>query len=296
VTAIGATHVCLRKIEPGAIYQKILDHNVTHMCGAPIVLNMLVNATPAQIKALPHPVRAATGGAAPPTAIIAGMERLGFFMQHVYGLTEVYGPSSTCEPQPEWPGLTLEERAKKLSRQGVPNIAEEDFTVLAPDGGVVPADGATIGELAFRGNVVMKGYLKNPKATEEVFRNGWFLTGDLGVMHPDSYIEIKDRSKDIIISGGENISSLEVEEVLYRHPLIREAAVVAAPDEKWGEIPCAFIVLKDDAVLTEEEITQFCKQNMAGFKIPKKILFQELPKTSTGKIQKNLLREALKAG
>jgi len=295
VTAIGATHVCLRKIEPGAIFQKILDHNVTHMCGAPIVLNMLVNATPAQIKALPHPVRAATGGAAPPTAIIAGMERLGFFMQHVYGLTEVYGPSSTCEPQPEWPALTLEERAKKLSRQGVPNIAEEDFTVLAPDGGVVPADGATIGELAFRGNVVMKGYLKNPKATEEVFRNGWFLTGDLGVMHPDSYIEIKDRSKDIIISGGENISSLEVEEVLYRHPLIREAAVVAAPDEKWGEIPCAFIVLKDDAVLTVEDVTAFCKQNMAGFKVPKKVLFQELPKTSTGKIQKNLLRQALKS-
>ena len=216
-------------------------------------------------------------------------------MQHVYGLTEVYGPSSTCEPQPEWPALTLEERAKKLSRQGVPNIAEEDFTVLAPDGGVVPADGATIGELAFRGNVVMKGYLKNPKATEEVFRNGWFLTGDLGVMHPDSYIEIKDRSKDIIISGGENISSLEVEEVLYRHPLIREAAVVAAPDEKWGEIPCAFIVLKDDAVLTVEDVTAFCKQNMAGFKVPKKVLFQELPKTSTGKIQKNLLRQALKS-
>jgi fatty-acyl-CoA synthase len=296
VTAVGATHVCLRKIEPGAIFQKIITHNVTHMCGAPIVLNMLVNATPAQIKPLPHPVRAATGGAAPPTAIIAGMERLGFSMQHVYGLTEVYGPSSTCEPQPEWPALAVEERARKLSRQGVPNIAEEDFTVLAPDGAVVPADGVTIGELAFKGNVVMKGYLKNPKATSEVFRNGWFLTGDLGVMHPDSYIEIKDRSKDIIISGGENISSLEVEEVLYRHPAIREAAVVAAPDEKWGEIPCAFIVLKDDAVLSPEDITQFCKQNLAGFKIPKRIVFQELPKTSTGKIQKNLLREALKSG
>jgi fatty-acyl-CoA synthase len=223
------------------------------------------------------------------------MERLGFTMQHVYGLTEVYGPSTTCEPQPSWPSLSVEDRAKLMSRQGVPNITQEDTTVLAPDGSVVPADGATIGELAMRGNVIMKGYLKNPKATSEVFRNGWFLTGDLGVMHPDSYVEIKDRSKDIIISGGENISSLEVEEVLYRHPAIREAAVVAAPDEKWGEIPCAFLVLKDGASLTELEITKFCRENLAGFKIPKKFVFQDLPKTSTGKIQKNLLREAAKS-
>jgi len=295
VTALGGTHVCLRKVEPGAIFQKIIAHNVTHLCGAPIVLNMLVNATPAQIQPLPRPVLAATGGAAPPTAIIAGMERLGFTMQHVYGLTEVYGPSTTCEPQPSWPSLSVEDRAKLMSRQGVPNITQEDTTVLAPDGSVVPADGATIGELAMRGNVIMKGYLKNPKATSEVFRNGWFLTGDLGVMHPDSYVEIKDRSKDIIISGGENISSLEVEEVLYRHPAIREAAVVAAPDEKWGEIPCAFLVLKDGASLTELEITKFCRENLAGFKIPKKFVFQDLPKTSTGKIQKNLLREAAKS-
>jgi len=295
VTALGATHVCLRKVEAGAIFQKILDHGVTHLCGAPIVLNMLVNATPAQIKTLPHPVLAATGGAAPPTAIIAGMERLGFTMQHVYGLTEVYGPSTTCEPQPDWAALSVDERAKKMARQGVPNTTQEDITVLAPDGSAVPYDGVTIGELAIRGNVVMKGYLKNPKATEESFRNGWFLTGDLGVIHPDSYTEIKDRSKDIIISGGENISSLEVEEVLYRHPAIREAAVVAAPDEKWGEIPCAFLVLKDGAALTADEVTQFCKQNMAHFKVPKKILFQELPKTSTGKIQKNVLREVVKA-
>jgi fatty-acyl-CoA synthase len=295
VTAIGATHVCLRKVEAGAIFQKITDHDVTHLCGAPIVLNMLVNAAPAQIKPLTRPVRAATGGAAPPTAIIAGMERLGFTMQHVYGLTEVYGPSTTCEPQADWPALSVEERAKKLSRQGVPNITQEDITILAPDGTAVPADGTTIGELAIRGNVVMKGYLKNPKATAESFRNGWFLTGDLGVLHPDSYTEIKDRSKDIIISGGENISSLEVEEVLYRHPAIREAAVVAAPDEKWGEIPCAFLVLKEGAELTEAEIAAFCRQNLAGFKIPKKIVFQELPKTSTGKIQKNVLRDIVKS-
>jgi len=291
VTALGGTHVCLRKVEPGAIFQKIIAHNVTHLCAAPIVLNMLVHATPAQIQPLTRPVLAATGGAAPPTAIIAGMERLGFTVQHVYGLTEVYGPSITCEPQPGWPALPVEARAKLMSRQGVPNITQEDITVLAPDGSTVPADGKTIGELAMRGNVIMKGYLKNPKATAEVFRNGWFLTGDLGVMHPDSYVEIKDRSKDIIISGGENISSLEVEEVLYRHPAIREAAVVAAPDEKWGEIPCAFLVLKDGATLTEAEITKFCREHLAGFKIPKKYIFQDLPKTSTGKIQKNLLRQ-----
>jgi len=294
VTAIGATHVCLRKVEAGAIFRKIADHGVTHLCGAPIVLNMLVNATAAQIKTLTRPGLAATGGAAPPTAIIAGMERLGFTMQHVYGLTEVYGPSATCEPQPDWPGLTVQERAKKISRQGVPNICQEDITVLDQEGRIVPCDGVTIGELAIRGNVVMKGYLKNPKATSESFRNGWFLTGDLGVLHPDSYAEIKDRSKDIIISGGENISSLEVEEVLYRHPAILEAAVVAAPDETWGEIPCAFLVLKDGAELTAEDAAVFCRQNLAGFKIPKRFVFQELPKTSTGKIQKNVLREIVK--
>jgi fatty-acyl-CoA synthase len=294
VTAVGGTHVCLRKVEAGAIFDKILRHRVTHLCGAPIVLNMLVNAAPAQIKPLTQKVLAATGGAAPPTAIIAGMERLGFTMQHVYGLTEVYGPSATCEPQPDWPELSVEARSRKMSRQGVPNITQEDIAVLAPDGSLVPHDGVTIGELAMRGNVIMKGYLKNPAATAQAFRNGWFLTGDLGVMHPDSYVEIKDRSKDIIISGGENISSLEVEEVLYRHPAIREAAVVARPDATWGEIPCAFLVLKDGASLSESEIRDFCKDNLAHFKVPKKYVFQELPKTSTGKIQKNLLRETAK--
>jgi fatty-acyl-CoA synthase len=294
VTALGATHVCLRKVEAGAIFEKIVAHKVTHLCGAPIVLNMLVNAAPAQVRALERPVLAATGGAAPPTAIIAGMERLGFTMQHVYGLTEVYGPSTTCEPQPDWAALSVDERARKMARQGVPNVTQEDITVLAPDGSVVPYDGVTIGELAIRGNVVMKGYLKNPKATDEAFRNGWFLTGDLGVIHPDSYTEIKDRSKDIIISGGENISSLEVEEVLYRHPAVREAAVVAAPDETWGEIPCAFLVLKDGAALSVEEAADFCRRNMAHFKVPKRFVFQDLPKTSTGKIQKNVLREIVK--
>jgi fatty-acyl-CoA synthase len=234
VTALGGTHVCLRKVEPGAIFDHILRHDVTHMCGAPIVLGMLIHAPEHIKKPLPRRVVLATAGAAPPSAIIEGAERLGFKVQHVYGLTEVYGPSATCEIQPGWADLTLTERARKMARQGVPCITQEDLSILDADGKPVPADGATTGELAFRGNVVMKGYLKNPAATEEAFRQGWFLTGDLGVLHPDGYVEIKDRAKDIIISGGENISSLEVEDVLYRHPAIREVAVVAAPDEKWG--------------------------------------------------------------
>jgi fatty-acyl-CoA synthase len=291
VTAVGGTHVCLRKVEAGAIFDHILRHDVTHMCGAPIVLGMLINAPEHQRKPLPHRVLIATAGAAPPSAIIEGTERLGFRVHHVYGLTEVYGPSANCEIQPNWPALDITTRAKLMSRQGVPGATQEDLTILDPSGVEVPKDGKTLGELAFKGNVVMKGYLKNPKATAEAFKNGWFLTGDLGVLHPDGYVEIKDRSKDIIISGGENISSLEVEDVLYRHPAVREAAVVAAPDEKWGEIPLAVITLKDGASATAAELTAFCREHLASFKVPKKYIFGDLPKTSTGKIQKHILRK-----
>lgn len=293
VTALGATHVCLRKVDPAVIFDKISRHNVTHMCGAPIVLGMLINA-PAGVKhVLERPVTVAVAGAAPPSAIIEGTETLGFKVQHVYGLTEVYGPSALCEIQPEWRDLDLTTRAKLMSRQGVPGITQEDLTVLDTKGNQVPADGQTVGELAFKGNVVMKGYLKNPEATKDSFKNGWFMTGDLGVLHPDGYVEIKDRSKDIIISGGENISSLEVEDVLYRHPAVREAAVIAFADEKWGEIPLAVITLKEGAEVSEEELTAFCRQHLAGFKIPKKYVFGELPKTSTGKIQKHILRKTM---
>jgi fatty-acyl-CoA synthase len=291
VTALGGTHVCLRKVDAAAIFEHIHRHDVTHMCGAPIVLGMLINAPAHLRQPFAHKVVVATAGAAPPSAIIEGTERLGFRVQHVYGLTEVYGPSANCEIQPSWPALDITTRAKLMARQGVPGITQEDLTILDPAGEPVPADGTTLGELAFRGNVVMKGYLKNPKATKEAFRNGWFLTGDLGVLHPDGYVEIKDRSKDIIISGGENISSLEVEDVLYSHPAVREAAVVAAPDEKWGEVPLAVITLKDDAAATPEELTAYCREHLAGFKIPKKYIFAELPKTSTGKIQKHILRK-----
>ncbi len=291
VTALGATHVCLRKVEAGAIFDKIIRHDVTHLCGAPIVLNMLVNAPKHLQRKLPHVVVAATAGAAPPSAIIEGTEVLGFRVQHVYGLTEVYGPSATCEPQPGWPDLEVGARARLMARQGVPEITQEDVSVLDPAGVPVPADGTTIGEVAFRGNVVMKGYLKNPTATAEAFKNGWFMTGDLGVLHADGYIEMKDRSKDIIISGGENISSLEVEEVLYRHPAVKEAAVVAVKDATWGEVPLAVITFKDEMSATEAELTAFCRARLAGFKIPKKYRFEELPKTSTGKIQKHILRK-----
>jgi fatty-acyl-CoA synthase len=291
VTALGATHHCLRKVEPAAIFEKIIRHEVTHLCGAPIVLTMLIHAPASVQLALPRKVVMATAGAAPPSAVIAGTERLGFTVQHVYGLTEVYGPSGTCETQEEWVELPLEARAKLVARQGVPVITQEDLTILTPDGAPVRADGVTMGEMAFRGNVVMKGYLKNPSETAKAFKNGWFLTGDLGVLHPDGYVEMKDRSKDIIISGGENISSLEVEEVLFKHPAVKEAAVVAVPDEKWGEVPLAVITLKDGASVTEAELTAFCRVHLAGFKVPKKYRFGELPKTSTGKIQKHILRK-----
>ena len=293
VTAAGATHVCLRRIDPAVIFPAITRHRVTHMCGAPIVMTMLIHA-PAGIKArFDHTVEMATGGAAPPSAVIAAMEAMGFRITHLYGLTESFGPSTLCAWQPEWDALGLEARAAVMARQGVGYPTLEDVMVADPETmKPVARDGKTMGEVILRGNTVMKGYLKNPKATRAAFRGGWFHSGDLAVWHPDNYIEIKDRSKDIIISGGENISSLEVEEVLYRHPAVMEAAVVARPDEKWGEVPCAFVTLKPDAPpVTAADVIQWCRDNLAHYKVPKHVVFGPLPKTSTGKIQKYVLRE-----
>ena len=293
-TAVGGTHVCLRRVDPALIFPAIARHRVTHMCGAPVVMTMLIHA-PAETKvAFDQVVEFATGGAAPPTPVIAGMEAMGFRVTHLYGLTESYGPATLCAWQEGWDGLPLDERAAKMARQGVGYPTLEQVMVAEPKTGTpVPRDGRTLGEILLRGNTLMKGYLKNPRATEEAFRDGWFHTGDLAVWHPDGYVEIKDRSKDVIISGGENISSLEVEEVLYRHPAVMEAAVVARPDEKWGETPCAFVTLKPGAEGEADEagIIQWCRDHLAGFKVPKRVVFGTLPKTSTGKIQKFVLRD-----
>ena len=297
VTALAGTHVCLRRVEAPAIYAAIAEEGVSHLCGAPIVMNMLLNAPEEQRrKAAGRDVRMMTAGAAPPAAVIEGMEALGFRIIHVYGLTETYGPATVCAWHEEWDALPPEEVSARKARQGVPyhvleGLMVADAATLAP----VPRDGATIGEVFMRGNIVMKGYLKNPKASDEAFAGGWFHTGDLGVVHPDGYIEIKDRSKDIIISGGENISTIEVEGVLYRHPAVLEAAVVARPDATWGETPCAFVTLKPGASATADDIIAFCRDHMARFKAPKTVVFGPLPKTSTGKIQKFALREQAKA-
>lgn len=286
--------VCLRAVRPEPIFQLIRDESVTHFCGAPIVLQMLVNA-PDHLKDFTHEVKVMTAGAPPPAAVIANMEAMGVEVTQVYGLTETYGPSVVSAWQGKWDGVDKTERARLKSRQGVPNIALEGLMVADPDTLIpVPADGQTIGEIFMRGNNVMKGYVKNPSATEKSFRGGWFASGDLGVVHPDGYIEIKDRLKDIIISGGENISSVEVEDVLYRHPDVLEAAVVARPDDTWGETPCAFVTLKPGRTLTESDLIEFCRNHMARFKAPKTIIFEDLPKTSTGKIQKFLLRDRAK--
>ena len=293
VTAVGGTHVCLRVPEPKLIFQAIKEHGVTHMCGAPIILNMLVHA-PDDVKIVfDDPIEVATGGSAPPSAVIAGMENLGFNVTHLYGLTECYGPSTYCAPKAAWTDMTLEDKAVEMARQGVRYPTLSGQKIIDPETMIpVPADGKTIGELMLKGNTVMKGYLKNPDATKEAFRDGWFHTGDLGVVHPDGYVEIKDRSKDIIMSGAENISSLEVEEALYRHAHVMEAAVVAMPHEKWDETPCAFVSLTSDAEdVTEDDLIQWCKDNLAHFKAPTKVVFGPLPKTSTGKIQKFILRE-----
>jgi fatty-acyl-CoA synthase len=296
VTALAGTHVCLRRVEAKPIYGALADLGVTHMCGAPIVMTMLLNAPAADRRDLPRPVEIMTAGSAPPAAVIEGMEKLGFRIIHVYGLTEVYGPSVVCAWQGEWDAKPAAERAALKARQGVNYPVLEGLMVADPGSlAPVPRDGETMGEIFMRGNIVMKGYLKNPSATEEAFAGGWFHTGDLGVWHEDGYVAIKDRSKDIIISGGENISTIELEGVLYQHPAVMEAAVVARPDEKWGETPCAFVTLKPGREASPEEIIGFCRERLARFKVPKTVVFGPLPKTSTGKIQKFVLREQAKA-
>ena len=295
ITMLAGTHVCLRKVTAKNIYDSIAEHRVTHLCGAPIVMNMIGSAPQEEQRDLPHRVEMLTAAAPPPPTVIARMEEVGFNVTHVYGLTEVYGPSVVCEWQEDWAGKDKSTQAQLKGRQGVRYHVLEGLTVVDPETmKAVPADGETMGEVLMQGNIVMKGYLKNPEETAKAFKGGWFHSGDLGVLHPDGYIELKDRSKDIIISGGENISSVEIENVLYQHEAILEAAVVARPDEKWGETPCAFVVLKSAATLNENEVIQFCRTKLSGFKIPKNIVFSELPKTSTGKIRKSVLREQAK--
>ncbi|ABD88258.1 acyl-CoA synthetase [Rhodopseudomonas palustris] len=296
IAAAAGVNVCLRKVDPAKIFELIEQHGVTHMSGAPIVYNTLINAPSAPKTPRNKPVVGLIAGAAPPVAVLAGAETIGIKLTHVYGLTEVYGPASVCAEQPGWDDLPVAERAQLKRRQGVPYPLQEAVTVRDPDTmEEVPRDGETIGEVMFRGNIVMKGYLKNEKATQEAFAGGWFHTGDLGVLDEFGYVIIKDRSKDIIISGGENVSSVEVEDILYKHPAILFAAVVAKPDPKWGEVPCAFVELKDGAQATEAEIIAFCREHMPGFKTPKVVTFATIPKTSTGKIQKFMLRDQVKS-
>ncbi len=292
IAAVAGTNVCLRHVQDKAIFDAIREHKVSHFCGAPVVLNILLNADDSLKTNINHKVSVMTAGAAPPAAVIAGMERMAFSVTHVYGLTETYGPCVVCAPQAEWDALEISDRAELLARQGVRAPLQDELMVADPESLVpVPKDGKTMGEIFMRGNLVMKGYLKNPRTTEASFAGGWFHSGDLAVWHPDGYVQIKDRSKDIIISGGENISSLEVESALFKHPKILEAAVVACPDEKWGEVPCAFVCLKNGQQMSKEEIIAYCREEMAGYKIPKKIVFGPIEKTSTGKVQKYLLRE-----
>jgi fatty-acyl-CoA synthase len=292
VVAMGGTHVCLRKVDPTLIFPMIVEHGVTHMCGAPTVLNMLVSAPAEQRRSFDHIVDIQTGGSPPPAKVIKGMEELGFRVTHIYGMTELQGPSTLCVPQDGWEKLPLQERAALTARQGVRYPVVEGHMVADPQSlKPVPRDGKTIGEIMVRGNTVMLGYLKDEKATADTFRGGWMHTGDLAVEHPDGYLEIKDRAKDIIISGGENISSVEVEIALYKHPAVQLAAVVARPDQKWGETPCAFVQLKPGTNATAEEIIAFCRDQLAHFKAPKSVVFGPLPTTATGKIQKFVLRE-----
>ncbi|BAE51435.1 acyl-CoA synthetase [Paramagnetospirillum magneticum] len=295
MAVVAGTSVCLRHVRVDAIMGAIRDEKVTNFCGAPIVLNMINNAPAALKEGISHAVKVMTAGAAPPAPVIAGMERMGWEVTHVYGLTECYGPTVQCVWHDKWNGLSIDEKAQIKARQGVRGPMLEGLMIADPISlEPAPKDGKTVGEIFMRGNNVMKGYLKNEKATEEAFAGGWFHTGDLAVCHPDGYIEIKDRSKDIIISGGENISSIEVEDILYAHLAVLEAAVVARPDEKWGETPCAFIALKDGAEATEADIITFCRERMAHFKVPRTIVFGGLPKTSTGKVQKFMLRQKAK--
>ncbi len=292
LAAVTGTSICLRHVRDEAIFDAIKKYGVTHFCGAPVVLNTMINAADELKEGIKLKVNATTAGAAPPAAVIAGMENMGFGVTHVYGLTETYGPCTICAPQYAWSSLNTNDRAEMLARQGVRAPLQEELMVADPETmQPVPKDGKTMGEIFMRGNLVMKGYLKNPKTTEASFDGGWFHSGDLAVWHEDGYVQIKDRSKDIIISGGENISSLEVESVLFKHPKILDAAVVASSDEKWGEVPCAFVCLKSGQEMTPEELIAYCREELAGFKIPKKVVFGPIDKTSTGKVQKYLLRE-----
>jgi len=296
MAANAGVNVCLRKVDPVQIFRLIKEHGVTHYCGAPIVHGGLINADAGLRKGIAHKVSAMVAGAAPPAAMIEGMEKIGFDLTHVYGLTETYGPATVCAKHEEWNALDIGKRAERNGRQGVRYLMQEGLAVMdAATMTPVPADGETMGEIMFRGNITMKGYLKNPKATAEAFAGGWFHSGDLAVMQPDGYVKIRDRSKDIIISGGENISSLEIEEALYRHPAVLAAAAVARPDPKWGETPCAFVELKPGAEATEQEMIEHCRGLLARFKIPKAVVFCVLPKTSTGKIQKFVLRQQAKS-
>jgi fatty-acyl-CoA synthase len=295
VSVVAGTHVCLRQVRAKAMYDAIANHKVTHLCGAPIVMSTLLNAPAAEKRPLPHVVEFFTAAAPPPEAVLAAMKEAGFNVTHVYGLTETYGPATTNEWHAVWDALPSAEQAAKKARQGVRYVPLEALDVRDPDTlKPVAHDGESMGEVMFRGNVVMKGYLKNKSATEKAFAGGWFHSGDLGVMHPDGYIQLKDRSKDIIISGGENISSIEVEDALYKHHAVQAAAVVAKPDDKWGETPCAFVELKPGAQATTEELIAWCREHLAGYKCPRFVVFTELPKTSTGKVQKFRLRERAK--
>ncbi len=296
IAAVAGTNVCLRQVNAANIYNAIADHGVTHFCGAPIVLNFVADATDRERRDFDHTVNVMTAAAPPPASTLEAMQRQGFNVTHVYGLTETYGPAVICSWHDEWSSLTVEEQAKLKSRQGVNYHMLQDLSVMDPETmAPVPNDGETIGEVMFRGNIVMKGYLKSQDATAESLGGGWFHSGDLGVMYPDGYIQLKDRSKDIILSGGETISSIEVEGALYKHPAVLAAAVVAKPDEKWGETPCAFVELKENAdPVTEEDLISFCRDNLAHYKTPKTVIFGPLPQTSTGKIQKFKLREKAK--
>lgn len=292
MAANGGTNICLRKVDPELIFKLIAEHKVDYFCGAPIVLSMLINTPEDKKTKIDHRVEVMVAGAAPPAAIIEGMRNIGINVTHVYGLTETYGPSALCASQAGWSDLSIQEQAQLHSRQGVPYPLQDGMKVIDPETMLpVAHDGQTMGEIMFRGNIVMKGYLKNPEATAEAFAGGWFHTGDLAVCQPDGYAKITDRSKDVIISGGENISSLEVEEILYQHPVVLTAAVVAKPDPRWQEVPCAFIELKTGKEATPEELIEFCKQHLARFKVPKDVVITEIPKTSTGKLQKFVLRE-----
>ncbi len=296
LSVVGGTHVTLRWVRSKAIWEALAEHKVTHLCGAPIVMSTILNAPAEEKRLLTQKVEFFTAAAPPPEAVLAAMAEAGFNVTHLYGLTETYGPAVVNDWKAHWDELEGPARAARKARQGVRYHALEDLTVMDPETmQPVPADGETMGEVMFRGNIVMKGYLKNPKASAEAFRGGWFHSGDLGVLHPDGYIQLKDRSKDIIISGGENISSIEVEDVLYKHPAIQAAAVVAKPDEKWGETPCAFVELKPGRQATPDDIIEWCRKGLARYKVPRHVVFAELPKTSTGKIQKFKLREMAKS-